>query len=251
MPRLGFTYTPKGNRTAIRGGYGLFYDWYEASLYDQTLRVNGVDQRDMLILNPGYPDALRRRARRCAARWPHSGRSGLEDADGASDVDRRRTAGDDRISTTQISYQMLRGRNQMRSLNINQPVPTVGVDESGAETLAFVRPDPTVGNITEFDSTGRSNSDRADLQANYRIPQKAIFFGGNYTLGPGEESRRQRHVAAAGQPEPGCRMGFLTAGHPASLAGDTQCAAGMGHPYQHEPQRAVGSRPTTSSRVWI
>ena len=42
MPRLGFTATPWGSRTAIRGGYGLFYDWYSSNLYDQTLRVNGV-----------------------------------------------------------------------------------------------------------------------------------------------------------------------------------------------------------------
>src|SRR3970282_578034 len=56
MPRLGFTLTPWGNRTSIRGGYGLFYDWYESNLYDQTLRVDGISQRDLLILNPGYPD---------------------------------------------------------------------------------------------------------------------------------------------------------------------------------------------------
>ena len=36
-----------GNRTAIRGGYGLFHDWYESNLYDQTLRVNGIAQRDI------------------------------------------------------------------------------------------------------------------------------------------------------------------------------------------------------------
>ena len=47
MPRLGFTATPWGNRTAIRGGYGLFYDWYSANLDDQTLRVDGVSQRDL------------------------------------------------------------------------------------------------------------------------------------------------------------------------------------------------------------
>src|SRR6185436_11194133 len=56
MPRLGFTWNPFGSRTAVRGGYGMFYDWYDTNLYDQTLRVNGIAQRDLLILFPGYPD---------------------------------------------------------------------------------------------------------------------------------------------------------------------------------------------------
>ncbi len=44
MPRLGFTWAPFGSqRSAVRGGYGLFYDWYDSGLYDQTLRVDGVD----------------------------------------------------------------------------------------------------------------------------------------------------------------------------------------------------------------
>jgi hypothetical protein len=46
-----------------------------------------------------------------------------------------------------------------------------------------VRPDPTVGNITQYESIGRSDSDRVTFTANYRIPRKAIFFGGNYTIG--------------------------------------------------------------------
>ena len=66
---------------------------------------------------------------------------------------------------------MLRGRNLMRSININAP------DEFG------VRPEPTVGTVTQFESTGRSQSDRLTVNLNYRVPQRRIFMGGNYTLG--------------------------------------------------------------------
>ena len=51
--------------SAVRGGYGLFYDWYDSSLYDQTLRVNGVyAARSAASCNPGYPDPFVGRRRR-------------------------------------------------------------------------------------------------------------------------------------------------------------------------------------------
>jgi len=71
----------------------------------------------------------------------------------------------------QAAYTLLRGRNQLRSININAP------DESGQ------RPDPSVGTITQFDSTGRSLSDRLELRGTYRLPRRNIFMNLNYTLG--------------------------------------------------------------------
>ena len=92
MPRLGFTATPWGSRTAIRGGYGLFYDWYSSNLYDQTLRVNGVSVRDLLILNPGYPDPLNGTEAQILPRGRIQASSGSEHAAGPSGIDRRRAA---------------------------------------------------------------------------------------------------------------------------------------------------------------
>ena len=170
MPRLGFTATPWGSRTSIRGGYGLFYDWYSANLYDQTLRVDGVSQRDLLILNPGYPDPLAGAEAQILPRGRIQGDPNLRmpQVHQASLGVERQLGQNLSLQTT---YQMLRGRRQIRSVNINAP------DEFGN------RPDPTVGTVTQFESTGQSESDRLNFTANYRLPQRRIFMNMNYTLG--------------------------------------------------------------------
>jgi outer membrane receptor for ferrienterochelin and colicin len=170
MPRLGFTTTPWGNRTAIRGGYGLFYDWYSANLYDQTLRVDGVSQRDLLVLNPGYPNPLTGTEAQILPRGRIQGDPSLRmpQVHQASLGVERQLA---QNFSLQATYQMLRGRRQIRSININAP------DEFGN------RPDPSVGTVTQFESTGRSETDRLTIGTNYRFPQRRIFFNVNYTLG--------------------------------------------------------------------
>ena len=53
-PRAAFTHSlRKGN---IRGGYGIFYDWLESSLYEQVVRVDGTQQTDEIIIGPSDPD---------------------------------------------------------------------------------------------------------------------------------------------------------------------------------------------------
>lgn len=170
MPRLGFTWTPFGQGTVLRGGYGTFYDWYENNLYDQTLRVNGIAQRDLLILNPGYPDPFTG-----AAQTVLPGGRVQASPDLRMPYIHQASIGIERSITqnlqVQASYQMLRGRNLLRSVNINAP------DVFG------VRPEPLVGTVTQFESTGRSQTDRLQVSANYRLPARRIFMGANYTLG--------------------------------------------------------------------
>jgi len=162
MPRAGFTWTPWGNRTSIRGGYGLFYDWYESSLFDQTLRVNGIAQRDVLIRysEDGTVEEVQQGGRVQAS--PTLEMPKVHQA--SIGVERQVT----RNLTVQASYQMLRGRHQLRSININAP------DAFG------VRPDPAIGTVTQFESTGRSQSDRMELRSTYRFPRRNVFVNLNY-----------------------------------------------------------------------
>lgn len=171
MPRIGFTWNPIPN-TAIRGGYGLYYDWYDANLYDQTLRLDGKSQTDELIQYI-YPETVEGApAPAPIQRTLPGGRTqaaaGLEmpyQHQASISVERQLRSN---VSAS-VSYQMLRGRNQFRARDINTPVDGV-------------RPDPTVGIVTEFDSDGRSESDRLSFQMRVQVPQR-MFFNVNYTLG--------------------------------------------------------------------
>jgi len=182
MPRVGLTYSPRNSKTIVRGGYGLFYDWYDSNLYDQTLRVNGVSQRDLRVNCPGYPDAFAPSADpACAAalgagvpvvqpggriqagpdlKMPHIHQASvsIERPIGAN----LRTA---------VAYQVLRGRNLMRARDINTPDPATGL-----------RPEPTIGSITQFESTGRSTRDSLNVNIGYAIPRRQMNLGMNYML---------------------------------------------------------------------
>jgi len=72
---------------------------------------------------------------------------------------------------TMISYQMLRGRHQMRSRDINTPDPLTGL-----------RPEPTIGSVTQFESTGKSARDSLNVNVAYAIPRRQINVAMNYTL---------------------------------------------------------------------
>jgi hypothetical protein len=170
MPRLGFTYTPQRARTTIRGGYGIFHDWYDSNLYDQTLRVTGAAgaQRDLLILNPGYPDAVGG----VEATILGGGRV-QADPDLNMPYVHQASIGIERALTPAVNFQasfmLMRGRNQLRSRNVNAP------DAFG------VRPEENVGTVTQIESTGRSATDRFNVNLNYRVPGRRTFMNVGYT----------------------------------------------------------------------
>jgi hypothetical protein len=58
-PRGGISWSPFADgKTTFRAGAGIFYDWFTPLLYEQTLRVDGQRQRNIVVLNPGFPDPL-------------------------------------------------------------------------------------------------------------------------------------------------------------------------------------------------
>jgi carboxypeptidase family protein len=156
-PRAGFAWSPfKKGSTTFRGGVGLFYDWMEAQTYEQTLRVDGVRQQDLVVRNPGYPDPY---AAGGAIVLP-PGRIQLASALDQPQVREASFGVQQQFGpgvTLNATYINRRSSRDLRGVNVNAPVDGV-------------RPDPLSGNVTTVESTGRSAVDLLSLHVQYVNP---------------------------------------------------------------------------------
>jgi hypothetical protein len=169
-PRLGFAWSPlKSGSITFRGGAGVFYDWFAAQTYEQTLRVDGQRQRDLVIRNPGFPD-------------PFSG--GMSTILPPSRIQTDQDLQIPYIIQSSIgvetnpfklfrvttNYQYQRGVHLLHGRNLNAPVP------------GFGRPDPTVGNITNIESSAYQSSHRLMVGIGPARFVSGLFWNINYLL---------------------------------------------------------------------
>ena len=169
-PRLGTTWSPfKSGSTTIRGGVGLFYEWYDSQLYEQTLRVDGTHQTDLVVQNPGFPNPFvggdvvvlpsSRYLQSANLTLPRTFRTnvGVEQAIG-------------KYGRVNVGYSFARGSDLFRGRNINAPL----ADGS--------RPDPDWGNVTQIESTARSKANILNTGFNINLPWHRTFLFVNYSL---------------------------------------------------------------------
>jgi hypothetical protein len=154
-PRLGLTWAPgKNGRTTIRTSWGVFYNWLGSNVYEQTLRVNGVRQREINIVNPTYPELAGDAAVNATNRYVL----------GDLKMERiyRYSAAVDRTITpklrTSMTFAIGRYNNQLRGVNLNAPV-------------GGVRPDPAFANVIEVVSDAAMHT--IDI-----VPDFSINFAG-------------------------------------------------------------------------
>jgi hypothetical protein len=163
-PRAAFTWNAS-RKTTVRGGYGIFYDWYEANLHEQTLRVDGQRQVDIVVTNPSFPAD--------AGTGITLPSSVIRAASLTQPIIQQASIGLDRPLTgwasLRMDYMWTRGSNALRAINVNAPVDGV-------------RPDPTAGLITEIQSNGRRASDRLTIGVNARHDRTRIFTNVMYQL---------------------------------------------------------------------
>ena len=167
-PRASFAWTPfKSGSTTFRGGFGVFNDWYEDSLYEQALRLDGQHQRDLIVRNPTYPEIDLSGAAQLA---PSVTRV-------ASDVVMpqitRASFGVEHAFASwaqfRSNYFIQRTSDEFRAVNLNAPVDGV-------------RPFPLLGIITYVDAVGEAKSQGIDLSMNLNYAPKRIFGAINYRL---------------------------------------------------------------------
>jgi hypothetical protein len=168
-PRAAFTWSPFSHgKTTVRGGGGIFYDWLDADTFEQTLRVDGVRQQDVVIRNPGYPN-------------PFSGGADLQ----VLPTSKYMLAGDlvmpkramlnvgisQQLSPTisaNVSFNRTEGTNRLRGRNINAPM----ADGS--------RPDRLLGNVTQVESTARMRGQSLNAGFNVNLPTRRTMLFANY-----------------------------------------------------------------------
>jgi hypothetical protein len=171
-PRAGFSWSPSASgRTTIRGGAGIFYDWYGASTFEETLQVDGRRVEELTIQFPAYPDPFAsgdQEVRLPNGRVQASAALAMPSTRQATLAVERRLGRNFRVD---VSYTAREGIDQLRGRNVNAPGPD------------GLRPDPLAGNVTEIQSVGRSLTHEIGTGFNGRLPWRSLFLSARYNWG--------------------------------------------------------------------
>jgi hypothetical protein len=184
-PRFGIAYALGAGgkdppKTVFRGGFGVFYERFSEGLTLQSIRFDGVRQQQYFVTDPAILDPVV---------FTLTGVSNVPTVDQlaafAQPQSVRVVAPDLRTprsmqfvasverqlpykTTVSATYTHTRVRRMLRSRNINAPVNGV-------------RPDPTTGNIFQYESTGRLDQNLLIFSFRTNFVESVSIFG-NYSI---------------------------------------------------------------------
>jgi hypothetical protein len=177
-PRFGFAWSPGNAQQAkmvIRGGFGVFYDRVSENLTLTAERFNGINQQQysvvgnaILNLFPNVPSAadLAAFAVPISTYQLATNIQAPYTTQGVISVERQLP----HSFTMAVSYINARTLHLLRGHAVNAPLPGTfvpSIPNSG------VRPSPNLGNVFQYESSGRSNQNQLIVTLSHRLSRSA------------------------------------------------------------------------------
>lgn len=205
-PRFSFAWSPgaggaRAPKTVFRGGFGVFYERFSENLTLQAFRFGGSEQLN-LVVNSRDADENRRAAAIALLTQPVFTIDGVSNVPTAEQIlaalpqsNTIRSISPELNSprtiqaafsverqlpgrtTLAVSYITSKTNNVLRTRNINAPVCPFQFDCSNAP-----RPESTLGNIYQYESTGVLRQNRLNVNIRSMFNPKYSLFA-NYSLG--------------------------------------------------------------------
>jgi len=201
-PRFGFGWAPgaggaKAPKTVFRGGLGIFFERFGANNTLTAQRLDGISQQQFIIggTNPilgqsvfglngvtNVPTAAQLANVAPLTSTPRIVADGLQapySIQGGISVERTLPA----RSNLSFYYFFSRSLHDIRSRNINAPVCPPGFEcpVNDPVQLLALRPDPTQGNLYQYESSGVGTDQRLIMSFRTLLSNRLTVFA-NYTL---------------------------------------------------------------------
>ncbi|MGI8642031.1 MAG: carboxypeptidase regulatory-like domain-containing protein [Pyrinomonadaceae bacterium] len=201
-PRIAFAYSPGAGgarppKTVFRGGIGVFYDRFSDNFTLQANRFDGSQQLNYIVTNnqailgqpvftlngvTNVPTAVQLGT---VAPLTSTIRQVASDVQAPYTIQALFTVERQLPFKTTVSATYVTARNLhfLRSRNVNAPVcPPLTTCPTTPAALSLLRPDPTRGNIYQFESSGVSNQQQFIINFRTFLSTNFTVFG-NYRLG--------------------------------------------------------------------
>jgi len=167
-PRVSVSWSPWENGgTTFRGGWGLFTDWLDTGVWEQSLRLDGVRQREINVTDPLFDQPDQSTTALPSNRYVLDDALVLPESMMANAGVDQQLPGGFRVTGT---YTYRRGAKLFRGRNLNAPVDGV-------------RPDPSFANVVESVGDGEATYHALGVSASLmKLEWRQTFFMASYTL---------------------------------------------------------------------
>ena len=209
-PRFSFAWAPAGAAkkasTVIRGGYGWFFDRFQYNDVLQTVRQNGINQKEYVVKNPTFYENA-----------PSTGSLSNDEAAPTTyqlsprlkaPVNMQAAIGVEhqfgKLVTLSVTYINSRGVHQLYSDNINAFLPGTYDPDTGNG----VRPNGINENLYQYQSGGVYNQNQ--IITNFSVRAKKLTLFGFYLFNNAKADTSGADYFPSNQSDPGADYGRST-----------------------------------------